>query len=301
MTAERTASVVVPVLNGAETIGDLLTALANQVGAPRDVEVLVVDNGSTDRTAAIVGGYPVALLHESRPGPSAARNRGLAQARGEVVVFADADTLPTRRWLAELLAPFADPATVVAGGHAVDYRPTTAAERFMAQLGVHRLEYEFFRARVPYVAAESMAVRRTALLAVGAWDETFRTAEDLDVCVRLVRRYGCRVLRQPAAVLFSRRRPTFEALFAQAWNYGQGLGQARLRYPEVIPLTPSRCLRLGHTLALRGATAAWCAGARRGGLATAERSAFARHHWDWSRAFWGGFGSMLRHRAWRER
>jgi glycosyltransferase involved in cell wall biosynthesis len=299
MTPEPTVSIVVPVLNGAETIGDLLTALAHQADAPAAREVLVVDNGSTDATAEIAARFPVTLLHEPTPGPSAARNRGLAQARGAVVVFADADTLPTRRWLSELLAPFADPECIVVGGRAVTYRPTTPAERFIAQLGVQRLEYDFFRARVPYVAAESMAVRRDALRAVGGWDESFRTAEDLDVCVRLVRRYGCAVMRQPNAVLFSRRRTGFEALFSQAWQYGQGLGQARLRYPDVIPLTAARCLLLGRTLAARRANAWWLAGARRVGLAAAERAEFARHHWDWSRAFWGGFFSMLRHHAWR--
>jgi glycosyltransferase involved in cell wall biosynthesis len=301
MAPELDVSVVVPVLNGADTIGDLLTALAHQAGAPRDVEVIVVDNGSTDRTAEIVGKFPATYLREPKPGSSAGRNRGLSQARGDVVVFVDADTLPTRRWLAEMTAPFADPALVVVGGQAVDYRATTPAERFMAQLGARRLEHDFFRARVPYVAAESMAVRRAALIAVGGWDEDFRTAEDLDVCVRLVRRYACPVVRRPGAVLFTRRRRTFEDLLRQAWDYGQGLGQARLRYPEVIPLSPSRWLTLGCTLALRRSRAWILPRGRRLGLTSAERAEFARHHWDWSKSFWGGFVSMLRHRAWRSR
>jgi cellulose synthase/poly-beta-1,6-N-acetylglucosamine synthase-like glycosyltransferase len=214
-------------------------------------------------------------------------------------VFIDADTLPTRRWLAEMTAPFADPAQVVAGGHAVDDRATTPAQRFMAQLGTRRLEHDFFRARVPYVAAESMAVRRTALIEVGGWDESLRTAEDLDVCVRLVRRYACPVVRQPHAVLFSRRRGTFEALFRQAWDYGQGLAQVHLRYPEVIPLTASRRFTLGRTLAVRRSKAWLLAAGQRLGVTPAERAEFARHHWDWSASFWGGFTSMLRHRVWR--
>ena len=86
-------------------------------------------------------------LREPKPGPSAARNRGLVGGRGDVVVFVDADTLPTRRWLAEMTAPFTDPALIVAGGHAIDYRASTPAQRFMAQLGARRLEYDFFRGR----------------------------------------------------------------------------------------------------------------------------------------------------------
>ncbi len=301
MAHEPAVSVVVPVLNGAETIRDLLRSLTRQAGVPRDVEVIVVDNGSTDGTTDRLVGFPVTLLHEATPGASAARNRGLSHAGGEVVVFADADTIPTRGWLAQMLAPFADPAAVVVGGRACDFRPTTAAEYFMMRLGARRLEHDFFRSRVPYVAAESMAVRRDALLAVGGWNPEFRTAEDLDVCVRLVRRYGCPILRQPKAVLFTRRRKTFEALFSQAWDYGQGLGQARLRYPDVIPLTPPRCLTLGRTLTVRAAKAWMLGSGRRLGLVEQRHAEFAGHHWTWSKSFWGGFASMLRHRAWRPR
>src|SRR6476620_10370303 len=96
MAPDLAVSVVVPVLNGAETIGDLLSAVTHQLGAPRDSAVIVVDNGSTDSTPDVVARFPVTYLQESTPGPSAARNRGLSHARGDVVVFVDADTVPTR-------------------------------------------------------------------------------------------------------------------------------------------------------------------------------------------------------------
>lgn len=299
--SDLTVSIVIPVLNGADTIGDLLNALANQTGAPRDLAIIVVDNGSTDATTDVVARFPVTLLHEHKPGPSAARNRGLAHACGDVTVFVDADTLPTRRWLAELTAPFVNPASVVVGGRAIDYRPATPAQRFMAQLGARRLEHDFFRAHVPYVAAEGIAVRHASLTEVGGWDEDFRTAEDLDLCVRLVRRYACPILRQQSAVLLTRRRGTFEELFRQAWDYGQGLAQAHLRHPTVVPLGLARWLRLGRTLAVRRAKAWMLQGGQRLGMASAEQAEFAQHHWQWSKAFWGGFLCMLRHRTWRPR
>ena len=102
---EITASVVVPVLNGEDTIGDLLIALTHQRGVSGNVEFIIVDNGSTDNTKEIVGAYEVMLLHEPKPGPSAARNRGLYHASGEIVAYLDADTIPTRRWLAENYRP----------------------------------------------------------------------------------------------------------------------------------------------------------------------------------------------------
>ena len=69
----------------------------------------------------------------------------------------------------------------------------------------------------------------------------------------------------------------------------------------MIPLSGSRWLMLGSTLALRRAKACALAAGQRLGVAGAERADFARHHWNWSKSFWGGFLSMLRHRAWRPR
>ncbi|MBI3785907.1 MAG: glycosyltransferase [Deltaproteobacteria bacterium] len=300
MSGELRVSVVVPVLNGADVIGDLLTSLRHQTSRAA-AEVIVVDNASTDATVDVVRRFPVALLSEPRRGPSAARNRGLQHARGEVVVFLDADVLPTRNWLAEMTAPFSDPALVVAGGRSVDYLPTTPAQRFIAQLGIRQLEYDFFRGNVPYVAGENMAVRRSALEAVGGWDESFYTAEDLDLCVRLMRRFDTLPLRRPHAVLFSRRRSTFDALFRQAWNYGQGLGRVHLRHPGVIPLDAARWSAAASILAARCAKASLFACGRTLGWIPPAQAEFARHHWNWSRRFWGGFVSMLRNREWRPR
>ena len=75
-------SIIIPVYNGATSIADTLTALLAQTGMREMMEVLVVDNNSTDNTAEIVKRFPVTLLHEARPGPSPARNAGLAAAKG---------------------------------------------------------------------------------------------------------------------------------------------------------------------------------------------------------------------------
>src|SRR5689334_14241359 len=84
-----------------------LTAVLNVDYPAEQREIVVVDNGSRDRTAEIVERYPVTLLHEARRGSAAARNRGIEAARGDVVACTDADCLPTTVWLRELVKPFA--------------------------------------------------------------------------------------------------------------------------------------------------------------------------------------------------
>lgn len=94
-------SVVIPVYDDAARLRRCLAALAAQT-YPRDrFEVIVVDNGSTDAVAAAVAGFPfVVFAGEPRRGSYAARNAGLALARGEVLAFTDSDCVPQRDWLA---------------------------------------------------------------------------------------------------------------------------------------------------------------------------------------------------------
>ena len=118
-TIPTSVSVVVPAYNATGVIGIALDALLGQQDPPPDYEILVVDDASTDATASIVEGYAARAPgagHRTAPHPpaaqcrarAAARNRGAAEAKGDVIVFTDSDCEPTPRWLAEMLAPFAD-------------------------------------------------------------------------------------------------------------------------------------------------------------------------------------------------
>jgi glycosyltransferase involved in cell wall biosynthesis len=97
-------SVVIPVWNGESRIAATLDALAAQTAPADSFEVIVVDNGSTDRTAGIVQHYDfVTLLSEPKPGSYRARNGGVAQARGEYILFTDGDCVPAREWVDQAL------------------------------------------------------------------------------------------------------------------------------------------------------------------------------------------------------
>jgi len=103
--AEVRASVIVPVRNGAATLPAALSALARQEGTEA-YEVIVVDDGSVDDSAAIAerSPGPVTVVRQEQAGPAAARNRGAAAARGALLCFTDADCYPDHGWLASGLA-----------------------------------------------------------------------------------------------------------------------------------------------------------------------------------------------------
>ena len=102
-------SVVVPVRNGAATLDNCLVALARQTADRAAYEVIVVNDGSTDDTAEIVRRHGLRCLDIAPAGPAVARNRGAAQARGELVLFTDGDCEPAPDWIVQMSAPFADP------------------------------------------------------------------------------------------------------------------------------------------------------------------------------------------------
>ncbi len=99
------ASVIIPAHDAEGTLGRTLDALANQ-DLEQPYEVIVVDDGSSDRTAAIAeaAAGPVTLIRQEALGPAAARNRGASAAGGEVLAFTDADCFPRPNWLRAGLA-----------------------------------------------------------------------------------------------------------------------------------------------------------------------------------------------------
>jgi glycosyltransferase involved in cell wall biosynthesis len=192
-------SVVVPAYNAAATIGQCLAALAHQTVPRERYEVIVVDDGSRDETAAIARAAGVPVLTQEHVGAASARNRGVAASRGELLLFTDADCVPAPDWIEQLSAPFADPRVAGAKGtYATRQRALTA--RFV------QLEYEdkYDRLRrqavIDFVDTYSAAYRREAFEAAGGFDPEIHFAEDQEFSFRLAAR-GARLVFAPLAVV----------------------------------------------------------------------------------------------------
>jgi glycosyltransferase involved in cell wall biosynthesis len=287
-----TVSVVLPVLNGAGTIGETLAALTAQAGP--DVEILVVDNGSTDATREIAGRFDVRLLDQPRRGPSCARNMGLSEARGPIIVHVDADIVPTSRWLREIARPFADPAVVLVGGRTLTYPPQNAVERYAAQSGRFEPENNVLRDPFPFAPSQNLAVRRDAALAAGGWAEELPYAEDVDFCHRvLVAHQGSRIVFAPRAIAFHHERTTEKGLRRQAWCYGRGVADIYRRYPDVVRWDLPKTLRVGRVLMERGLAPVALGLGRLLGRVPTDHHEFAIYHRAWTWWWWRGFFSGM--------
>jgi GT2 family glycosyltransferase len=224
-------SVVVCAYNAADTIGECLAALES-LNYP-DYEVIVVDDGSTDRTADIARRYrSVRLVNIANCGLAAARNVGLEHATGRIVAYTDADTRVDRDWLVHLVRPFFNANVHAAGGPAV----VPADDPWFAQCvarapgaPTHVLLDDRIAEHVPGC---NCAFRRDALSAIGGFNPVFiRAGDDVDVCWRIQQRGGD-IGFAPAALVWHRHRATTRAYWRQQVGYGEGETWLMREHPD---------------------------------------------------------------------
>jgi glycosyltransferase involved in cell wall biosynthesis len=143
---------------------------------PERREILVVDNGSTDRTADIVNSFPVRYLREERRGASYARNRGIEESKGEILAFTDADCVVTTGWLRELVQGFEDDGIGGVEGETVAYLPVTLVECYRARMRSFSHIGRTDNPLSPYANTANVAFRREVFNRLGLFDTRFPSA-----------------------------------------------------------------------------------------------------------------------------
>jgi cellulose synthase/poly-beta-1,6-N-acetylglucosamine synthase-like glycosyltransferase len=241
---------VVAARDAEATIRDCVGSLLEARYPAEKLEVVVVDNGSRDRTARAARecGSGVRVLDEPVRGAGAARNTGLAHARGDVVAFTDADCVVEPDWLGRLIGPLEDPAVGAAGGTILAHRPANHVERFGETIHDHRAAIEVYRP--PYVITMSWASRRRVLEELGGFDNRFRRGQDTDLAYRMVQA-GYRFAFVPDAVVYHRNESTLRGLFSEGLVHGFHGVRVLKRHDRFLR-------RLGHgRVHLRGYSAIW--------------------------------------------
>jgi glycosyltransferase involved in cell wall biosynthesis len=176
-------SIVIPTFNAEKTLHACLQACLAQDYA--DVEVIIVDDGSTDASAEIARSFEgVQYILQENAGPAAARNRGADAATGDVVVFTDSDCVPRPDWIAQLAPCFEEGVAAVGGTYAMEN-----GESLLARL-VHEeimARHAAFSDEVDFLGSFNMACRKIDFEAVGGFNTDFRGAsgEDNDLSYRL--------------------------------------------------------------------------------------------------------------------
>jgi glycosyltransferase involved in cell wall biosynthesis len=230
-------TVVVPVLNGERTIEKCLASILRADYPAGRRQVLVVDNGSTDRTADMVRAFPVRCVPEHRRGLASARNRGIAAATTELVAFTDADCVVTTGWLRELLRGFDGPSVGVVVGEVVAYPPRTFTERYWATRKPLWQTRALSYPKCPWFLSGNAAFRREVFDRVGLYDTRFDggACEDIDLSWRLFDDGRYTLRHQPRALVFHQHRLDAHALYRQYRGYGRGQAVLMAKYPDRLP------------------------------------------------------------------
>ncbi len=223
-------SVVVCSYNGAATIRDCCQGLL-ALDYP-EYEVIVVDDGSADGTAAIASEYGFRVFSTENRGLSSARNTGWQVATGEIVAYIDDDASPDPHWLKYLATAFRQGGYAAVGGPNIpplDSCPTAACVAHATGNPRHVLLSDREAEHIPGC---NSAFRRDALEAVGGFDPQFRVAgDDVDICWR-IRERGWRLGFSPAAMVWHRRRDSIRAYWHQQRGYGRAEAQLERKWPE---------------------------------------------------------------------
>jgi GT2 family glycosyltransferase len=197
----------------------LLRSLACQ-SVPRHVyEVIVVENGTADLADTEDAYGIVRYVHLARANSAAARNAGLALARGRFLLLTDADCVAERDWIEKLTGRFADGGVAAVGGSIRKYQPRTWAQRYAITVVNGQQELSYLPAlSLPYVAGANAGFVADKLREVGGFDEAFKSGNDVDVCYKLGLRGYCIGL-SPDAVIFHEDRASVTDHFRRFQRY----------------------------------------------------------------------------------
>ena len=223
-------SVVVCTYNGARTIRDCLDGL-EQLEYP-DYEVIVVDDGSTDATAAIAREYDCRLIQTENRGLGSARNTGLHAATGEIVAYIDDDAYPDPHWLSYLASTFRSTRHAAVGGPNLPPAEDGSIAECVAHAPGGPIHVLLTDSDAEHIPGCNMAFHKRALEEIGGFDPQFRTAgDDVDVCWRLQER-GCTLGFSPAAMVWHHRRNSVLTYWKQQTGYGRAEAMLERKWPQ---------------------------------------------------------------------
>jgi GT2 family glycosyltransferase len=176
-------SVVIPALNEEKMIGRCLECLARSSFPPDSFEVIVVDNGSTDRTLEIAHSFSrqlsISTFQQSGVHISALRNLGAAASKGEILAFLDADCMVPEDWLERAFGQLHSETAGVVGS----YYAIPSGSRWVARTW-YGAGHPPKDGNVAYVPSGDMLVRRSTFFQLRGFDEHLETSEDCEFCLR---------------------------------------------------------------------------------------------------------------------
>ncbi|MBE9129012.1 MULTISPECIES: glycosyltransferase [unclassified Coleofasciculus] len=224
-------SVIVPIYNGEADLPNLIHCLFSQTYPKKQVEYLLVDNNSSDRTPEILQNaaqdaqsqglqlYPLTEKHIQSS--YAARNKAIQASTGEILAFTDADCRPIPEWLNLLVEPFVEPNIGLVVGEIAALPGQTWLEQHAERQVTLTQKYTLDHPFCPYGQTANLAIRRQALAEVGLFRPHLTTGGDADICWRIQRQTPWQLSFAEHAIVQHRHRATLQEFRSQWQRYGR--------------------------------------------------------------------------------
>lgn len=224
-------SVIIPARNVGHVVGECILASLSQTVPRERYEVIVVDDGSTDRTAGVARRLGARVVPRPPTGAAAARNAGARAAKGDIFVFVDPDCVPRVDWLAQMIAPFEAPDVVAVTGAYETHQETLIPRLIQAHFDdVYRRRDRSGTTSV--VEGYSAAFRRSAFIATGGFDPALAAADDLELSYRLVKEG--RLVFASGAIVLHHHAPTLATYVEGGLRDGLWRSLVYARHPEQL-------------------------------------------------------------------
>ncbi|MHA2283971.1 MAG: glycosyltransferase, partial [Promethearchaeota archaeon] len=224
-------SIIIPAHNSKEMLPLCLDSIMGLDYSRDRMEIIVVDNQSTDDTEDIARSYPVTVLREAKVlSAYAARNRGILHARGDILVFTDTDCMVSRQWLRNLLSSHTDSEIGCFAGKISSYQPETLAECF-ADIDPENHDQFLCVTKWSYAQTANVAYRKGVFKSIGLFNSELEFSGDVDFSWRMLKHGKYRMKYEPDAVVHHKHRSSLRGLYKQHQGYGEGIGDLLKLYP----------------------------------------------------------------------
>ena len=252
ITSSPIISVITPTYNRADELGPLINSLQNQTLDHSLFELIISDDGSTDDTAVVIDtwrekiDFSLRYLTQDNQGPGAARNHGLAECTGELIMFIDSDCEAHQSWVETIYSAYQLDEFDACGGPdsaKSDFTPIQKAIDFsmtsFLTTGGMRGHSDKMMAKF-YPRSHNMALKRSLYEKIGGFG-SLRHGQDIELSHR-IHKSGARVKFMKDAIVYHRRRTTLKKFFRQVFNWGVArinLGKIDSAMLEPIHFIPS--------------------------------------------------------------
>ena len=227
-------SVVIPVYNAECYVEECIASLLAQNYPTEKREILFIDNNSSDRSSAILQKHAskVRIIQEPTQGAAAARNRGIKQAKHELIAFIDADCTADKDWLRYLVKALTKDSEIAAvGGKILSRRPASAIEGFGETIHDHNKAINIFTP--PYLITMNMVIRRAVLNEVGHFNEEYLRGQDSELSYRLYN-MGCKLRYLPEAIVYHANEKHLLGLFLEGFTHGMWNVKLKKEYRDTV-------------------------------------------------------------------